>query len=453
MTTRATTTRYRVEAFHTPSPDRLVHLDDHVITVADGAIVSVQARRDDPEPVDVDLVGDHVVLPGFVDTHVHAPQWPQLGTGLDLPLEEWLGKHTFPLEARYVDLGFARTVWQDLVATLLAHGTTTAAYFATRHPEATVELGRVCAELGQRGLVGRVAMDHPEMTPPDLRDAGADEAVQLSAEVNLELDALGSLVTPVITPRFVPACTDALLSGLGELAAATGVRIQTHCSESDWEHEHVATRFGRSDTECLEVFGLLRQHTILAHGDHMADGDLRRAALAGAGVAHCPRSNMLFANAVFGVRRARELDLRVGLGTDIAGGDQPGVASQMSLAVAVSQMLEDGVDRSVSPGRRGRPGSRIGVVEAFFLATAGGADLVGLPVGVFEPGRRFDALAVRVEAGGTGRASSGLRFWDGVDDEPARRFDKVVRLAGPADLAHVWVDGVRRAGTAGSAAA
>ncbi len=451
MTTPATTVRYRVEAFHTPSRSELVHLDDHVISVEGGRITSVAARADDPGPVDVDLVGDHIVLPGFVDTHVHAPQWPQLGTGLDLPLEEWLAQHTFPLEARYADTAFARTVWLDLVATLLAHGTTTAAYFASRHPEATVELGRVCHELGQRGLVGRVAMDHPEMTPPELRDPDAAVAVDLTAEVNRELDALGPLITPLITPRFVPACTDSLLAGLGELAGATGAGIQTHCSESDWEHQHVAERFGRSDTETLDGFGLLRDHTILAHGDHMADDDLRLAAGAGAGVAHCPRSNMLFANAVFGVRRAAELGMRVGLGTDIAGGDQPGVASQMSLAVAVSQMLDDGVDRSLPADRRGRPGSRIDVVEAFFLATAGGADLVGLPVGVFEPGRRFDALAIRTEAGGSGRATSGLRFWDGVDDDPARRFDKVVRLAGPSDLAHVWVDGVRRAGAADGA--
>ncbi len=440
-------TRYRIEAFHADAPDRLDHLDDHVVTVTDGVITAVSPRADDPAPVDVDLVGSHVVLPGFVDAHVHAPQWPQLGTGLDLPLERWLAEHTFPLESRYADAAFAASVWRDLVATLLAHGTTTAVYFATRHLEATVELGRTCAALGQRALVGRVAMDHPEMTPPELRDPSPAEGVELTVEANRRLGELGPLVTPVITPRFVPACTDALLAGLGDLAASTGAIVQTHCSESDWEHAHVAERFGRSDTAVLDGFGLLRDHTVLAHGDHMGDDDLRLAARRGAGVAHCPRSNMLFANAVFGVRRARALGTRVGLGTDIAGGDQPGVASQMSLAVAVSQMLEDGVDRDLAAERRGAPGSRIDVVHAFWLATAGGADLIGQPVGRFEVGRRFDALAVRVDTGGSGRATSGLRFWDGVDDEPARRFDKVVRLAGPADLDHVWVDGVRRSGT------
>lgn len=445
--TEPSTTRFRIAAFHTPAPDELVHLEDHVITVVDGAITSIDRRADDPRPVDVDLVGDCVLIPGFVDTHVHAPQWPQLGTGLDLPLEEWLGRYTFPLEARYADPAFAAVVWHDLVATLLQHGTTTAAYFATRHVEATVELGRVCAELGQRALVGRVAMDHPEMTPVDLRDPSPADGVASTIEANRRLSALGPLVSPIITPRFIPACTDELLTGLGDLAAASGVTVQTHCSESDWEHGHVLERCGRSDTEALAAFGLLRDHTILAHGDLMTPNDLGVAASSGAGVAHCPRSNMLFANAVFGVRRALAAGTRVGLGTDIAGGDQPGVASQISLAVAVSQMLADGVDADLSPGERGRASGRIDVVEAFWLATAGGADLTGLPVGVFEVGRRFDALAVAVRPGGAGTSTSGLRFWPGVDDEPARRFDKIARLAGPQDLAHVWVDGLRRCGT------
>jgi hypothetical protein len=122
-----------------------------------------------------------VLLPGVIDLHVHAPQWPQLGTGLDLPLEEWLFAHTFPLEARYSDPAFAAAVWPDLVGTLLRHGTTTAVYFATNDRAATTALAHEAVRQGQRAYVGRVAMDHPEGTPEWYRDASPAAGVAESA--------------------------------------------------------------------------------------------------------------------------------------------------------------------------------------------------------------------------------------------------------------------------------
>lgn len=104
-------------------------------------------------------------LPGFVDLHVHAPQWPQAGIALDEPLNVWLDECTFPLEAKYADPAFAKAVYQDLVAQLLARGTTTVLYFATIHLEASLQLAKICAALGQRGLVGKVVMDDPQANP------------------------------------------------------------------------------------------------------------------------------------------------------------------------------------------------------------------------------------------------------------------------------------------------
>ena len=214
----------------TPTRDRLEVLPDTVIEVDDsGTITHVGPSSD---PVDMVLGPDHVLLPGLVDTHVHAPQWPQLGTGLDLPLEQWLFSYTFPLEARYTDPAFAGPVWRDLVATLLAHGTTTAVYFGARDIGSTTLLAEVCAELGQRAFVGRVAMDHPEGTPEYYRDASAAAGVADSKASIEAIRALGSpLVHPVITPRFIPACTDELLAGLGALAADTGAIVQTGTRE------------------------------------------------------------------------------------------------------------------------------------------------------------------------------------------------------------------------------
>ncbi|MEM1333720.1 MAG: amidohydrolase family protein [Actinomycetota bacterium] len=415
-----------------PGAERAGHVDDA------GSV-------DDAGPVDVDLGEDVVLLPGLVDAHLHAPQWPQLGTGLDLPLEEWLFEYTFPLERRSTDPAFADEVWSAMVPTLLSHGTTSVAYFGTISVDTTTSLAATCASLGQRALVGRVAMDHPEGTPDWYRDADAATSVDASRRSIEDIRALGSpLVAPIVTPRFTPACTDEALGGLARLALDHGVTIQTHCSESDWQHGYAFDRFGTSDTEALNTFGLLREHTVLAHGDHLGDGDLAMIAAVGAGVAHCPLSNAYFANAVFPARRALDAGVRVGLGSDVAGGSRAGMLGQAADAVTVSRLLDDGVDARLAARERGVPGSRISAVEAFWMATRGGADLLGLPVGTIEPGRRFDALAVDVS--GLVGSGSGLRRWADLDDD-ARVFEKIVRLAGPAEILHVWVDGIRRSGT------
>ena len=432
----------------TPGPDRLAVIDA-VVEVQDGAITAVHDRST-PEGADsgrralaaaserVELAPGTILLPGLVDLHVHAPQWPQLGTGLDLPLERWLFNYTFPLEARYADTEFAAAVWDDLVPSLLAMGTTTAVYFSSNHADATTALAAACARHGQRALVGRVAMDHPEGTPEWYRDTDATAGVDASAASIETLRSLSSaLVEPIITPRFTPACTDALLEGLGELAEATGVRVQTHCAESDWHCGYALERFGLPDPVALDRFGLMRPRTVLAHSDHLSADEMALVAGRGAGVAHCPLSNSYFANAVFGARRALAAGVGVGLGSDIAGGARPGLLGVCQDAVTVSRMLEDGVDPALEPTRRGVPESRIDTVTAFWLATAGGASVIDMPVGLIEPGRRFDAIAVR-----TDRPGGAIRIWDDLDNH-TRTFEKIVRLATTEDITQVWVEGDR----------
>jgi guanine deaminase len=420
----------------TPSPDTLEVLRDVVITIDESGTITAIDDGDAGIAVDRDLGSSVVVIPGLIDAHIHAPQWPQLGTGLDLPLEQWLFDNTFPLEAKLTDPDFAAVVWPDMVDTLLRHGTTTAVYYATISVETTTMLAAVCAELGQRAFVGRVGMDHPEGTPEWYRDASAVAGVDASMASIEQISQLGSpLVRPIVTPRFAPACTDALLEGLGELARSTSTISQTHCSESDWEHGYAFERFGRSDTEALDGFGLIADHSVLAHGDHLGDADFELITRRGAGVAHCPLSNAYFANAVFPARRALDAGVRLGLGTDVAGGARPGVLSQCGDAVTMSRLLDEGVDARVEPSERGVTGSRISITEAFWMATLGGADLLGIPCGLLEVGRQFDAVAVDLDAG-----TSGLRRWEGVDDD-ARTFEKIVRLAGPTDIAEVWVRG------------
>ena len=396
---------YRANFFHSPAKDQIERVDDAFLLIEDGAIVSVVTSQDhrwqelQNEPA-TDLRDQGFLLPGFVDLHIHAPQFPQLGQALDVPLEVWLQTHTFPLEARYKDLDYADGVYRTLVRTLLANGTTTAMYFATIHNPASLRLAEICLEMGQRALVGRVAMDLADECPDFYRDASAEESVALTEEFIAAVPGLAGnhtgLVKPVITPRFIPSCSDKALQGLGDMAHRTGAHVQTHCSESDWEHGHVLARCGKTDTEALAEFGLLGRHTILAHSNFITDDDMDMIRKRGAGVAHCPLSNVYFSNAVFPLRRALEKGLHVGLGTDISGGPSASLLDSVRMSIAASRMMEDGVDAKSQAGERGTPDSRIDFRTAFWLATRGGGEALDLPVGCFTPGNQFDAILVRL---------------------------------------------------------
>ncbi len=385
-----------------------------------------------------ELAQDQVLLPGLVDLHVHAPQFPQLGTALDLPLEEWLREHTFPLESRYADLDFADGVYSRLVDTLLAHGTTTALYFATIHVPATQRLAEICLARGQRALVGRVSMDHTEQCPDYYRDGSAARAVADTRAVIEFIRAMPgnqrALVRPVVTPRFVPSCTDALLDSLGALARETGCHVQTHCSESDWQHAHVRERCGCSDAEALDRAGLLGRRSVLAHGNFLGETDVALLRARGSAVAHCPLSNVYFSDAVLPVRAMLEAGLRVGLGSDIAGGPSASLFESARQAVASARLLEHGTDPRLARAARGRPRSRSDFRTAFRLATAAGGEALDLPVGQFRPGFAFDAIAVQ-----SGLPHGNLSFDAGEDGDTV--LQKIVMGAGRADIARVWVAG------------
>jgi guanine deaminase len=376
------------------------------------------------------------LLPGLIDLHVHAPQWPQLGLALDLPLEEWLQAHTFPLEARYADLAYAETVYESLIDALLANGTTTAVYYATIHLPATQKLAELCLKKSQRALIGRVAMDDPEECPPYYRDASAAIAEAETREFISYVQSMpgneNALIRPVITPRFIPACSDELLRGLGALARATGCHVQTHCSESDWEHRHVLDRCGISDTAALDTFGLLSRRTILAHGNFIDDADVALIAARGSGIAHCPLSNVYFSDAVFPLRRILERRVHVGLGSDIAGGASPSLLDNARHAVIASRLLEAGVDAALTRDERRRNGSRIDAETAFWLATAGGGIVLDLPIGLFREGFQFDALLVDATVAG-----SNLRV--GPADAPEDILQKILHHAARANIRGVWV--------------
>ncbi|MGN0073030.1 MAG: guanine deaminase [Coriobacteriales bacterium] len=436
--------------FHAPVYGSFEFLENALIEVdGRGTIVRV-LRQGDAEHADAlaahrnrgtltELGANRYGLPGFVDIHVHAPQWPQAALALDEPLYLWLEQRTFPLESRFADLDFARTVYRDLVQQLLARGSTTTVYLGSAHLESSIELAAICAEEGQRALVGKTVMDDPVANPEYYRDASPAQAVADTETLIREVEGIGRAsrqgIWPVVTPRFIPSCTDEVLRGLGQLAERYGAYVQTHCNEGQWEHDVVLERFGKTDPYALRDFGLLREHSIMAHCPYLTEDEGEMFAELGVAVAHCPMANSYFSSAVAPVKRFRQQGINVGLGTDISGGYSPSMYENIRQAVLVSRLLETGVDAQRPPQERGLGDARISLVESFWLATTGGAQSLGLPVGCFEPGRAFDLQVVDVK-----RRDSDLTGF-GVFDEPADRLARILYLSTPDNIRQVYVQG------------
>ena len=441
----------RASGFHSPERGTIDRLDDVLIVIGgDGAIEAIH-RPGEPDYLTIrdaheasgrlmTLPEGSYLLPGFVDLHVHAPQYPQLGKALDVPLEIWLQEATFPLEARYTDIAFARRSYGLLVEDLLANGTTTAVYFATIHQEATRVLVDTCLEKGQRALIGKVAMDNTDECPDYYRDASPEAALDgtraLIDYISRHRDNAEGRVLPVVTPRFIPSCTDAALEGLGAIAGECGCHVQTHCSESDWAHGYVLSRFGATDAEMLDRFGLLGRRTVLAHANFLTAEDMERVRLREAAVAHCPLSNAYFANAVFPLRTALEKGLHVGLGTDISGGPSAFMLENCRGAVLASRMLQSGVDPRLDPAARSSFGqAQIDFRDAFYIATTGGGIALDLLIGQFKPGYQFDAVVIDTKA-----ERGSVRIWEELDDGD-QILQKIIYTASQANIASVWVGG------------
>ncbi|MEK4510986.1 guanine deaminase [Paenibacillus anaericanus] len=437
-------------AFSSKTPKEVQILRDYLFCVnADGMIEQTVAPEDAEYQTLLDayqgkenfhrLAEGQYILPGFVDLHVHAPQWAQSGTALDIPLHDWLNTYTFPVESKFSDLNFAQDVYQDVVSTLLANGTTTVLYFATVHKEASILLAKICAEKGQRGLVGKVVMDHQDNNPEYYRDQDTETALADTEEFIIAIKELAKStkqgVYPVVTPRFIPSCTDEALQGLGELATKYDTYVQSHCSESDWEHGYVQERYNKNDAFALNDFGLLRDKSVMAHCNFINDADADLFAETGTAVCHCPISNAYFANSVIPIAHLHAKNVEIGLGSDISGGFSPSLYDNARQAVISSRMLEDGVNTNLPAEERGVPNSRITINEAFYLATAGGGESLSLPIGRLEASYAWDIQIIDTKL-----ASAKLPIYQ-ANEDLLDVFQKIMYLARPENIREVWVQG------------
>ncbi len=364
---------------------------------------------------------DKVVIPGMVDLHVHAPQFTFRGMGTDLELLEWLETYTFPEEMKYGDLRYAERAYDRFAHALKQSYTTRAVVFGTIHKDATLLLADLLDKNGVCTFVGKVNMDR---NSPDGLTEDTDTSLRDTEDYIHAMLKRFKYTRPIITPRFVPTCSDALLSGLGTLAKRYGLPVQSHLSENKDEIEWVKSL--HPDTTCYadvyRKFDLLNDKTIMAHCVHPTDCEEDMMLKTSMTVAHCPGSNLNLSSGIAPIRRFVDKGIHVGLGTDVAGG----------LSISMTKAVSDAMQMSkLYWFYNGKSDAFLTVGEAFSLATVEGGRFFG-KVGSFEPGYAFDAVVVADERlGETG----------GIPLE--RRLERIMHLGTFRHIAEKYVDGRR----------
>ncbi|KAK1226269.1 hypothetical protein PQX77_010742 [Marasmius sp. AFHP31] len=342
------------------------------------------------------LSSGNFLIPTFCDLHLHAPQFLYQGNGLHLPLMKWLDEYAFKAEEKLdADPVLAREIYTRLAERLIEQGTGAVLLFGTIREETNLVLAEVLQSAGLRGFVGKLSMDIS--TRPSYVEGSTEESLASIRSFTDKMKGMVGhlpihkrLVEPVVTPRFVPTCSDKLLHGLGKLAADESLRIQSHLAEAHDQVEWVRAERGMEDIDVFEKNNLLTHKTVQAHCTFLDVPSLERVRDHGTAIAHCPLSNAYFSAEPFRLREALAEGVSVGLGTDIAGGYSIDIMNAMRQAVVVSRMRE---------GARtmGKISSQANLAidwkEALYLATRGGGEALGLPqgCGTFQVGAPFDA--------------------------------------------------------------
>ncbi len=379
---------YRANIIHTPTPGRLEIIEHgYIVVKSNGFIEGVY--KDLPSDLDwrrqVMDFGDKLLIPAFNDLHVHAPQYRNLGLALDLELLPWLNTYTFPEETKYADPEYAKRLYRRFVHELWMQGTMRSAVFGTIHPESTRILADLFIQAGMGAYVGIVGMNRN--APETLRNT-TDELMDGMRMLKAHLDEHGNgLVRSIITPRFVPSCSDKMLTALGEYARETGLPVQSHLSENrseiDWvkELEPEATCYG----DAYNKYGLFGQMpTLMAHCCYTDGEEMELMKQNGVFVVHCPTSNSNLSSGMAPIRKFLNAGINVALGTDISAGHHMSMLRVMQYAIQVSKL-----NYAQTHGEM----PFLSLSEVFYLATKGGGSFFG-KVGAFEPGYEFDALLI-----------------------------------------------------------
>jgi guanine deaminase len=360
----------------------LEHFADGVLVVRDGHVAEcgpapeLLARLPAGTPL-TDYRGK-LILPGFVDTHVHYPQTDIIASHGE-QLLEWLEKYTFPVERRFADPTHAAEVAGFFCDQLLRNGTTTAAAFATVHGASVDALFEAARARRMRLITGKVLMDRN--CPDALRDTSQGGYAESKALI--ERWHGRDRLLYAVTPRFAPTSTPAQMQLAGQLFAAhPGVFLQSHLAENRAEVAWVAQLYpqARSYLDVYAHHGQLGARAVFAHCIHLDETDRRRMADTGTAMSFCPTSNLFLGSGLFDLRGARELGVRVGLGTDVGAGTSFSMLQTMNEAYKVLQLA----------------GQSLSAAGAFHLATLGGARSLYLDdrIGNFATGKEADFVVL-----------------------------------------------------------
>ena len=355
--------------------------EDGYLAVDGARITAVGTWSERPAGEVVELGSSALISPGFVDTHLHAPQLEMIGS-YGGHLLEWLNRYTFPTEGKFSDPAHARTVARHLYDELLRNGTLAALIFSTIHTEATNIFFEEAERRGFRGIIGKTMMDR---NAPDFLLENARQAYDQSREL-LEKWHKRGLLHYAITPRFAPTSTPELLDAAGSLKKEfPDAYVHTHISENPHEVTWVRELFPEAEyADVYDSYGLLDSKTVLAHGVHLTAEELDLLSRRGARIAHCPNSNLFLGSGLFKLHRVRAAGVIVGLGSDIGAGTTPSMFNAMADAYKVQQVQAV----SLSP------------FELWYLATLGGAKTLSLDAetGSLEKGKSADFLVLDLEA-------------------------------------------------------
>ena len=326
----------------------------------------------------------YLIIPGLVDMHLHAPQYIFIGLHMDLKLLDWLNKYTFPAEARYKKIEFAKRAYDIFVKDLTYTSTTRFAMFATIHNEATLYLMNELEKTGFKGYVGKVNMDR---NSPKYLIEKTDKSVK---DTVLWLERCEDLknIKPIITPRFIPSCTDKLMEELSKIVDKYNLPVQSHLSENkaeiEWVKELVPSV--KSYEAAYDKFGLLgsKTNTIMAHYVWPDKKGIELMKKRKVWVAHSPSSNRNLSSGMAPIGKFLREGINVGLATDVAGGSY----------LSMFRAIEDTITTSkVGNCLNESEYYNITIEEALYLATIGGGKFFG-KVGSFEPGYEFDAIVL-----------------------------------------------------------
>uniref|UniRef100_A0A8C0LP14 Guanine deaminase n=1 Tax=Canis lupus dingo TaxID=286419 RepID=A0A8C0LP14_CANLU len=338
------------------------------------------------KPCEVRELSNHeFFMPGLVDTHIHAPQYSFAGSNVDLPLLDWLTKYTFPTELKFQNIDFAEEVYTRVVRRTLKNGTTTACYFGTIHTDSSLLLAEIADKFGQRAFVGKVCMDM-NATVPEYK----------------------------------------------ETTEASIKETESHISENISEVEAVKSLFYdyKNYTDVYDRNNLLTDKTVMAHGCYLSAEELQVFKERGAAISHCPNSNLSLSSGFLNVLEVLKHEVKIGLGTDVAGGYSSSMLDAIRRAVMVSNILLINKINEKS----------LTLKEVFRLATLGGSQALGLDkeIGNFEVGKEFDALLINPKA-----SDSPIDLFSGdlVGETSEAVIQKFLYLGDDRNIEEVYVGG------------